>query len=217
MTFTLAQAAPVPTLRRLPLYLQVLRTMRHSGRDVVSCTHIAEALHLDPTQVRKDLGLTGAVGRPKVGYHLPGLIETLEAYLGWDNATDAFLVGAGSLGTALLGYPAFADSGLNIVAAFDTDPAKVGTQILGRKVMPLEKLENLTQRMHIHIGIITTPAEAAQDAVDRLVAGGALAIWNFAPAEITVPEPVILEHVRLTASLAVLSSRLRSALRSADD
>ena len=216
MTFTMAQAAPVPTLRRLPLYLQVLRGMRQSGRDVVSCTHIAEALRLDPTQVRKDLAVAGAVGKPKVGYYLPGLIETLETYLGWDNATDAFLVGAGSMGRALLGYDGFQQSGLNILAAFDTDPAKIGTEVYGRKIMPLEKLENLTKRMHVHIGVITTPAVAAQDAADRLVAGGALAIWNFAPAELTVPEQVIVEHVRLTASLAVLSSRLTAALKAAE-
>jgi len=210
------QAIPVPTLRRLPSYLRFLKKIRAQGRDVVSCTHISEDLGLDATQVRKDLAVTGIVGKPRVGYHLPALIEAIEQLLGWNNATDALLVGAGSLGTALMGYGGFREYGLNIVAAFDVDPEKVGTEVHGKPVLHVGQLENLASRLHAHIGIITTPASEAQRAADLMVAGGIRGIWNFAPADISVPEDVILESVQLPASLAVLSSRLAKALRDED-
>ena len=125
-------------------------------------------------------------------------------------------MGAGNLGSALLGYRGFAESGLEIVAAFDVDPAKVGTEIHGKAVLHLDKFADLVRRMHVHIGIITTPGEQAQEVADLMVRSGIKAIWNFAPADITVPDPVILENVSLSASLAVLSNRLETVLRSAE-
>jgi redox-sensing transcriptional repressor len=213
MTAKEVQAIPVPTLRRLPSYLRFLKKVQAQGRDVVSCTHIADALGLDPTQVRKDLAVTGIVGKPRVGYHLPALVEAVETLLGWNNTTDALLVGAGSLGTALMGYEGFREYGLNIVAAFDVDPEKVGAEVHGRPVLHVDQLANLASRLHAHIGIITTPAAEAQRAADLMVAGGVRGIWNFAPADLEVPDEVILESVQLPASLAVLSTRLAAALR----
>lgn len=207
------QTVPVPTLRRLPSYLQFLRRLQATGRDVVSCTHIADDLHLDPTQVRKDLQTTGIVGKPRVGYYLPALIEAIEGLLGWNNTTEAFLVGVGSLGTALMGYGGFKDSGLEVLAGFDVDPAKVGTTVHGKQVLHVDKLPDLAARMHIHLGIITTPAEYAQDIAQLMVLSGIRGIWNFAPATLEVPEGIILENVTLAASLAVLSSKLTAMLR----
>jgi len=206
-------AIPVPALRRLPSYLRLLKALQSQGREVVSCTHIAEELGLQPTQVRKDLQATGTVGRPKIGYPVEALMEAIEDTLGWRNTTEAFLVGAGNLGSALLGYEGFGENGLEIVAAFDVDPAKVGTQIHGKAVLHLDKLADLVRRMHVHIGIITTPGEHAQAVADLMMRSGIKAIWNFAPADITVPEPIILESVSLSASLAVLSNRLETVLR----
>lgn len=213
MTAKQAHTIPLPTLRRLPSHLQFCKELRATGRDAVSCTHIAAALHLDPTQVRKDLAATGIVGRPRVGYYLPALIEAIEDLLGWNNTADAFLVGAGSLGTALLGYEGFRECGLNIVAAFDADPAKVGTVVHGKQVLDIDDLPKLVARMHIHIGIITAPAPHAQDLCNLLVLSGIRAIWNFAPATPEVPAGIILENVRLSSSLAVLSSKLAAALK----
>ena len=216
MKNTAMQAVPVPTLRRLPTYLQVLKRLQSTGRDVVSCTHIAQELHLDPTQVRKDLAATGVVGKPRVGYYLPTLIDAIEDFLGWNNTKDAFLVGVGSLGTALLKYEGFREHGLNILAAFDANPEKIGTEVAGVQVLDIKKLPELASRMHIHIGVVTVPTEAAQQVVDELVAGGVMAIWNFAPANVEVPEGIIVEHVRLASSLAVLSSQVAAALRAAE-
>lgn len=204
---------PEATLRRLPLYHRWLKQRLSAGDHAVSCPAIGAALGLDPTQVRKDLEATGAVGRPRVGYVLGDLLAHLEQFMGFDNAKDAFLVGAGSLGSALLGYMKFESQGLNIVAAFDEDPAKIGTRVRGKHVLPMEKLSELAERMHVHIGIITVPEEFAQAVADRLVAAGILGIWNFAPVRLSVPANVIVHNEDLYVSLATLSQKLEVVLR----
>ena len=129
--------APLPSVRRLPAYLRLLQSLRAGGRDVVSCTHIGKELGLVSTQVRKDLAVTGIVGKPKVGYNVPALIAAIEEFLGWNNAQDAFVVGVGSLGRALMGYQGFQEYGLRLVAGFDIDPAKVGVEVHGKEVFPV--------------------------------------------------------------------------------
>lgn len=210
----LSRAYPLASVRRMPQYLRVLRQMKAAGRSVVSCTHIADALQLGAVQVRKDLAMTGIVGKPKVGYATDELIDSIENFLGWKNTRDAFLVGVGSLGRALMGYPGLEESGLRIVAGFDIDPAKIGTQVHGREVFHLDRMYDLCQRMHVLIGILTVPAAAAQDAASVMVFSGIKAIWNYTPVQLEVPPSVIVEDVRLTASLAVLTSRLRRAIAS---
>ncbi len=200
---------PKPTLQRLPQYLRLLRPLLHDGQEIVSGTSIASELRLDPVQVRKDLQYTGVPGRPNIGYPLQDLIDGIETTLGWNNLSDAFLAGAGDLGSALLGHEEFQNNGLNIVAAFDVDPLKIGMTIHGKEVLSLEKLVNLAMRMHIHIGIITAPEGAARDITDRMVAGGIKAIWNFSSAILDVPGDVVVENAQLTSSLAILTGRLR--------
>jgi redox-sensing transcriptional repressor len=202
-----------PTLKRLPLYHRFLKERLATGRETVSCTDIGLDLDLDPTQVRKDLESVGIAGRPRIGYALAAVIEALEQFLGWNNVHDAFLVGAGSMGSALLGYRKFEQCGLKIVAAFDQDRAKIGTRIHGKQVLALDKLPNLAQRMHILIGIITVPAEGAQAVADLLVAGGIRAIWNFAPIRLRAPEHVIVHNEDLYCSLAALSQKLFMTLQ----
>jgi redox-sensing transcriptional repressor len=204
---------PVPALRRLPSYLRFLKKLAETGREVVSCTHIAQDLRLDPTQVRKDLEMTAIIGRPRIGYSVAELIAAIENFLGWNNTRDAFLAGAGSLGAALAGYKAFRDYGLNIVAAFDTDPVKIGKTIHDIEILPSFKLPELAERMHIHIGIIAVPAEGAQDIADLMIFGGIQAIWNFAPVNLVLPGEIIVEDVHLSSSLAVLTARLTGAQR----
>ncbi len=201
------------SLRRLPVYHRVLQELASSGAPYVSCSQIARVLNLDPTQVRKDIENTGMVGKPKVGYPLPELIRWVEDFLGWNNAKEAFLVGAGSLGRALIGYERFRKFGLNIVTAFDTDPYKVGQQIHGKEILPLERLPALARRMRINLGVIATPAPAAQNVADLMVEGGIRAIWNFAPLHLRVPESVIVQNEDLYHSLASLSFKLEQRLR----
>jgi redox-sensing transcriptional repressor len=195
--------APIPTLRRLPTYHHYLQQLRERGRPVVSCTHIAEDLKLYPTQVRKDLAVTGIVGKPKVGYVVDKLIAAIETFLHWNDQNSAFLAGVGGLGSALIGYPGFERYGFDIVAGFDVDESKIGTTIHGKSILPLNKLPGLAKRMHVHLGIIAVPAEAAQATADLMVEGGIRAIWNFAPTGLKVPEGVAIHNEDLAASLAV--------------
>jgi redox-sensing transcriptional repressor len=203
---------PQPTLRRLPMYHHLLKRFRDQGMIQVSCSVIANALGLDPTQVRKDLEFTDIIGRPRVGYELTGLIRALEEFLGLNNVTDAFLVGVGSMGRALLGYQRFRSAGLNIRAAFDNRPEVIGTEVAGRKVLAVDKLPGLTRRMHIHLGIITVPEASAQGVAEMMVKGGILAIWNFSPVSLRVPADIIVQNEDLYSSLAGLSYRLAQKL-----
>jgi len=185
--------------------------MKADGQKFISCTRIAEGLDLDPTSVRKDLAFTGIIGRPRIGYDLVELMEAIATFLGWRKSKEAFLVGAGDLGRALMGYQGFREHGLEIIAAFDKDPALIGQQIHGKEVLDVTSLSDLISRMGIFIGIIVTPAAVAQEVADTMVAGGIEAIWNFAPVRLVVPDTVIVENVELSASLSVLSSRLSDA------
>jgi redox-sensing transcriptional repressor len=141
------------------------------------------------------------------------VIPILEEFLGWHHVHDACLAGAGSMGSALLGYRKFEQCGLNIVAAFDTDPEKIGKRIKGKQVLPLKKLASLASRMHVGMGIITVPAAEAQAVADLMVAGGIRAIWNFAPIRLRVPKHVIVHNEDLYCSLAGLSQKLSESLK----
>jgi redox-sensing transcriptional repressor len=208
-----SKPVPEPTLRRLPLYHRFLKEVEAGGRESISCTDIGLHLKLDPTQVRKDLQAAGIEGRPRIGYALCDVVNGIEQFLGWKNVHETFLVGAGSMGAALLGYKKFEQCGLNIVAAFDADPLKAGTQIHGKRVLPLEQLVDLAQRMHILMGIITVPAAAAQGVAELMVRGGIRALWNFAPIRLRVPDHIIVHNEDLYCSLASLSQKLAKALQ----
>jgi redox-sensing transcriptional repressor len=212
MTTETIKTVPEPTLKRLPLYHRLLKDLLATGQASVSCTDIGAELKLDPTQVRKDLEAAGLTGRPRIGYEVAAVVDGIEEFLGWKKVNEAFLVGAGSMGSALLGYRKFEECGLKIVAAFDSDPAKVGKQIHGKHVLPLEKLSDLAQRMHVLIGIITVPATQAQAVADVLVEGGVRAIWNFAPVRLRLPENIIVHNEDLYCSLASLSQKLAQEL-----
>ncbi|MGH2270746.1 redox-sensing transcriptional repressor Rex [Anaerohalosphaeraceae bacterium U12dextr] len=200
----------VPTVRRLPLYMTILKEIESSSEHV-SSTLIADRLGLEQIQVRKDLAGIGVTGQPAVGFNVRELIGAIERLLGWDNMRDAILVGAGNLGQALLGYDGFARYGLNIVAAFDSNPEIIGMKIHGKPVFDIELLSSLTERMHIQIGILTVPGKVAQPVADMLIKAGIHAIWNFTPVKLSVSDNTIVEQVDLAASLAVLSSKLKAA------
>ncbi|MDZ7725736.1 MAG: redox-sensing transcriptional repressor Rex [candidate division KSB1 bacterium] len=206
------QSVSEATLRRLPQYLHLLKKMQENGTETVSTTFIAHDLNLDPTQVRKDLSVTQVHGKPRIGYQIQELIDAIIRFLNWQNATDALLVGAGSLGAALLGYNRMKNYGISIVAAFDNDRDKLGHKIHGKQILHIAKLPELTRRKHIHIGIITAPADAAQTIADLMVEGGIKAIWNFAPTALHVPEDIIVQRADIYSSLAILTKRLADDL-----
>lgn len=205
---------PEPTLRRLPVYYQYLKKLHNEGKaDFISATQIGNDLNIIPIQVRKDLEITEVTGKPKLGYNITELIKRIEDFLGWNNVTDAFLVGAGNLGSALLGYNGFKEYGLNIVAGFDDDENKVGKEICGKMIFHVEKLPEMVRRMGIKIGILTVPAPYAQEVANNMIKAGIRAIWNFTHVKLTVPPNIIVQHENLAASLVVLSKRLELLLQ----
>jgi redox-sensing transcriptional repressor len=204
---------PQPSLRRLPQYHHYLVELEAKGITRISCSVIGQDLGLVPVQVRKDLQYTGIIGKPKTGYSVSELILAIESFLGWNNVNEAFLVGVGNLGTALLGHERFTQFGLKIVAAFDTDPAKIGQWIHEKAVLSLDRLADLAPRMSIHLGIITAPAPVAQAVADEMVKGGIQAIWNFAPVKLKVPENIIVHNEDLYSTLASLSWKLARRFR----
>ncbi len=199
---------PEPTLRRMPRYLHLLNRLLESGTVVVSSTVIANELHLDATQVRKDIEHTNIVGRPKTGYDVANLIVAIEQFLNWNISNDAFLAGVGSLGTAMLGYGRFKKYGLNFLAAFDVDKSKIGKKVHDVPVFPMEKLSEMAKNMKIGLGVLTVPATSAQATAELMAKGGIKGIWNFAPTQIKVQPSVIVENAQLSQSLAVLSHKL---------
>lgn len=207
--------AGVACVRRLPAYLQMLRVLQGEGREYVSGTVLAGTHNLEPVIVRKDLAVTGAVGRARVGFKVSELICAIEQFLGWQNQTKAVLVGAGNLGAALLGYRGFENFGLRIAGAFDSDSAKVGRWIQGRKVQPLERLGSFVHRGGISLGVLTVPAESAQAAADRMVRAGIRGIWNFTSVKLVLPSHVVTQKEDLAEGLALLFHRLQHVPHSA--
>ncbi len=199
---------PEPTLKRLPAYLYYLEKIKEQGIINISAPVIGKALKCDPTQVVKDLSVTGVKGKPRVGYNTYELIQSLENFLGFNRTNEAFLVGAGNLGTALMAYQEHQSLGLKIIAAFDVNAGKVGKTAGGIHVLDYNKLFALSARLQVEIGILTTPNSVAQEVAEDLVNCGIKAIWNFTSANLTLPEEIIVQNTSMSAYAAVLLRRL---------
>ena len=199
-------------LKRLPGYLAYLKNLPDTAPAHISATTLANALGMGQVQVRKDLALVSDGGRPKIGYLRRELIQDIEQFLGYDNTTDAVLIGAGKLGQALMGYQGFEEYGLNILAAFDANPDLQKTDD-GHPVYPVSQLSEYCRENKVLMGIITVPAEHAQTVADQLIAGGIKAIWTFAPTHLEVPENILVQYENMATSLAVLSVHLQAQIK----
>ena len=199
-------------LKRLPGYHAYLKSIQNSDSPYISATAIANALDMGEVQVRKDLAMVSDGGRPKVGYVREHLIEDIEQFLGYDNTTDAILVGAGRLGQALLGYNGFDEYGLNILAAFDIRP-ETKRKDSGKPILPLDQMVPFCQEHKILMGIITVPTEFAQEACDRMIQAGIKAIWTFSPTHLDVPDYVMVHNENMANSLAILSMHLQAQMK----
>ena len=191
-------------LKRLPGYLSYLKGIPSDASPYISATSLAAALGMGEVQVRKDLAMVSDGGRPKIGYLRESLIEDISQFLGYDNTTDAILIGAGKLWQALLGYSGFGAYGLNILAAFDEKPFAEKTDE-GRPVFPMDKMENFCKTNKVLMGIITVPAAHAQDVCNMMIQCGIKAIWNFAPVHLDVPSNILVQNENMATSLAVLA------------
>lgn len=199
-------------LKRLPGYVAYLKAMPNTGSPYISATALANALGMGEVQVRKDLAMVSDGGRPKIGYLRESLIEDIEQFLGYDNTTDAVMIGAGKLGQALLDYVGFSEYGLNILAAFDIAPKANKTEE-GKPIFHMDMLESFCKENKVIMGIITVPAAHAQEVCNRLIKCGIKAVWNFAPVHLDVPDNILVQNENMATSLAVLSMHLQAQMK----
>lgn len=205
-----------PSIRRFPSYLLIIRQALHRGDQFISGTVIAQELSLEPIQIRKDLAITGIVGKPKKGYPVAALVAAIEHYLGWDSVNKAIVVGSGNLGMALSGYPEFRVHGLEIIGIFDSDPDKIGTTVHGIPVNSIERLEEYIRDQDAQLAIVTVPAKVAQEITDRLVKAGIKALWNFTNVKLKIPSDVVMHREDLSSGYALLSVMLQNKRKQSD-
>lgn len=207
---------PKAVVSRLSLYLRELQRLARDGEETVSSSGLGKLLGITDAQVRKDLAYFGQFGHPGVGYRTAELAAEIKRILGTDRQWVVALVGVGNLGRALLGYKGFNPQGFRIAAAFDADMTKVGQSIGGVIVHPLDRLEEVVRERGVTLGLIASPATAAQEIADRLVAAGVSGILNFAPVTLSLPEGVSLVGVDLATEMEQLSYSVAKQLADTD-
>lgn len=200
-------------VRRLALYLRLLRELRRQGVELVSSRELADRTGATSAQVRKDLSLFGSFGKRGRGYQVDELAETLEEILGLGRVWRVCVVGVGKIGAALLGYRDLARRGFEIVAAFDVEEEKIGRPVFGIPVSSMEELERVVRDRDVEIGIIATPPEAAEEVAGRLARAGVGAVLNFAPVELSPPGEMPVRTMDVVLELEGLSYLLTSEAR----
>jgi redox-sensing transcriptional repressor len=196
---------PEATVARLPVYLRTLLDLANEHTTTISSERLAELAGVNAAKVRKDLSYLGSYGTRGVGYDVEFLLFQMSRELGLTQDWPVVIVGIGNLGHALANYGGFGERGFPVAALVDVDPAKVGFSLGGRTIRHIDDLPELVETLGAAIGIIATPAAAAQDVADRLVEAGVTSILNFAPALISVPDGISVRKVDLAVELQILS------------
>ena len=199
------RSVPEATVARLAIYLRVLTSLAEQGVVTVSSEELAAAAGVNSANLRKDLSHLGSYGTRGVGYEVAVLVERIEGTLGLTRHRAVALIGIGNLGHALAGYGGFATRGFHIAALLDADPERVGERTAGLTVRHIDELPEVVREHDIAIGVIATPAQAAQEVCDQLVACGVTSILNFAPTVLVVPDGVDVRKVDLAIELQILS------------
>ena len=196
------------TVRRLSLYLRFLDDFEGQGVETVSSEALAQRGGTTSAQVRKDLSFFGSFGKRGLGYYVPELAQRLRQILGLGRRYRVAMIGAGKIGSALVQYRGFTQRGFDIVAIFDNDPTKIGTQWNGLTVLPIDRLEQELKALQVDMAVLVTPGDAAQSVAERVVSQGVKAILNFAPIQLNVPDDVVVKTVNLALELETLSYAL---------
>jgi redox-sensing transcriptional repressor len=200
-----ARDIPEATVARLPVYLRALSALAEQDITTCSSEELAAAAGVNSAKLRKDLSYLGSYGTRGVGYEVDFLRHQITREIGLTTDWAVVIVGIGNLGHALANYGGFASRGFRIAALVDADPSRLGEEVAGLNVRHADELEQIVQDLGIAIGVVATPARAAQLVCDRLVAAGVTSILNFAPAIVQVPEGVDLRKVDLSTELQILA------------
>jgi redox-sensing transcriptional repressor len=204
----LARRIPDATIRRLPAYLRALEAVRERR---LTSFELGRRTGFSSEQVRKDLAYFGAFGTRGVGYEVAALEEQIRRILGLDQGVRAAMAGAGHLGTALARYARAMHKDVSIVAIFDNDPARIGEEVAGLVVEPVDRLEERVRALDVAIGIIAVPAQAAQAVADRFTRAGVRGLLNFAPVSLVTDARVYVQNIDLTLELQALAYFVRAA------
>lgn len=196
---------PAASVARLPLYLRCLEKLRADGVATVSSSKLAELAGVNAAKLRKDLSHLGSYGTRGVGYEVPNLMNQIRKELGLDEESPVIVIGLGNLGQALAKHGGFGDRGFPIVALFDVQPDIVGLTVGDLVVSHIDELADLVDRFGARTAVIATPAEAAQDVTDMVIAAGITSVLNFAPTVVQVDEGIALRQVDLALELQILS------------
>jgi redox-sensing transcriptional repressor len=186
------------TIERLIVYSKYLNDLKRAGVTRILSADIAKHFNIDSAQVRKDLSYIGKLGKPGSGYDVEKLYDILCEFLLMNKKMNTVIIGVGNLGSALLGYKIFSKTKINIICGFDINPDLIGQRIHGSKIYALEQLENTVRENNIDVGIITTPADVANDIAVRLQAAGIKGIINFAPVHIVCKKDIEVLNVDLS-------------------
>ena len=199
---TKSSKIPDPTIERLALYSRPLEALLDNGTHVISSEKLATLCGVNPAQVRKDLAYFGEFGVRGVGYEVRDLLQEIKRILATDREWRLCIVGMGNLGSALADNENFKKRGYKFVAAFDSDPNKVGTALpCGLIIQSTKEMRESVKELNIEIGIITTPSKEAQRVSDLLIDAGVKAILNFAPTHVRSPKCCEVENVDFTVKL----------------
>jgi len=190
---------------RLPVYQRILEELLRSGTTTVSSELLASAAQVNAAKVRKDLSLLGSFGTRGAGYDAAFLIEQIDRRLGLDRIWPVVIAGIGHLGRALARSQGFAARNFKVAALLDSDPAIIGERVDGVVVRHPDDLPEIAGEEPLAIGVITTPASAAQRVADQMVGAGVRSILNFAPRVLEAPPDVLLRYVDLSIELQVMS------------
>jgi redox-sensing transcriptional repressor len=203
-----AKKAPLPILRRLSIYHELLTAMKERHVETISSTVISEAVEYKPIQVRKDLQNTGLAGKPKIGFRVDDLLEAIKRYVGWSKPHKAILFGVGNLGTALLNFPWLSEYGLQFVAGFDAAPQRSNILVNNIPIHHISYFQKYAKHQSVDIAVIAVPIAAAQDVANMVAAAGVPGIWNFSLIHLKVPPHALVVNASFTESLAMLTRRL---------
>lgn len=201
---------PEPTLRRLPWYLAYVKLLDSKHEEHVSSTQIAEKLNVDASQIAKDLSFLNIKGKTRIGYEVHPLAKALNEFLGFKHRHNAFLIGAGSLGSALMRDLGLLQYGLNIVAGFDINPTKIGSNVGDTPIYDFAEFARIQRETGVSIAIVAVPFENAQQVADTLVESNIKAIWNFTPHRIKVPRGIVVQNTSIYSDLALMYNRMNN-------
>ena len=200
----------ITVIRRLPKYYRYLGDLLKKGINRISSQELSKMTGFTASQIRQDLNNFGGFGQQGYGYNVEELHNQLGRILGLDTVYNAVIAGAGNLGQAVANYKGFEDAGFKVLCLFDKNPKLIGLKIREIEIRDVDSLEEFIKENNVEIGIITTPKENAQDIADIYIKSGIKGIWNFAPADLKVPEDIIVENVHLNESLFTLSYFLKN-------